>query len=42
MVELRTVPVLAAGFGAETMLEQPPRLAAMTISKLALAKTDAI
>jgi hypothetical protein len=41
-VEVRTVPVLTAVFGACTMFEQPPRPATMNVKKQALAKTDAI
>jgi hypothetical protein len=41
-VEVRTVPVLAAVFGAYTMLEQPPRPETMSAKKQAFAKTDAI
>ena len=42
MVELRTVPVLTALFGAFTMLEQPPRPVTMRAKKQAFAKTDGI
>src|SRR5215468_1347907 len=42
MVELRTVPVLTAVFGAFTMLEQPPRPVTMRAKKHAFAKTDGI
>jgi hypothetical protein len=41
-VEVRTVPVLTAVFGAYTMLEQPPRLATMNAKKQVFAKKDAI
>jgi hypothetical protein len=41
-VEVRTVPVLTAVFGAYRMLEQPPRSATMSAKKQAFAKTDAI
>jgi hypothetical protein len=41
-VELRTVPVLTAAFGAYTMLEHPARPATMRIKKPAFAKSDAI
>jgi hypothetical protein len=40
-VEVRTVPVLTAVFGAYTMLEQPLRPATMSATKQVFAKTDA-
>src|SRR6516225_1013489 len=42
MVELRTVPVLTAGFGAYTMLEQSLRPATTRVRKQAFAKTRGI
>jgi hypothetical protein len=41
-VEVRTVPVVTAVFGAYTILEQPPRPATMSAKKQAFTKTDAI
>src|SRR6476620_12676396 len=41
-VELRTVPVLTAAFGAYTMLEQPLRPATTRVKKQAFAKTHEI
>jgi hypothetical protein len=41
-VEVRTVPVFTAVFGAYATLEQPQRPATMSAKKQALAKTDAI
>jgi hypothetical protein len=42
MVELRTVPVRTAAFGAYTVLEQPHRPVTMRVKKQAFAKTDGI
>jgi hypothetical protein len=41
-VELRTVPVLTAAFGAYTMLEQPLRPATTSVKKQAFAKAHGI
>src|ERR1700751_3514813 len=41
-VELRTVPVLTAAFGAYTMLEQSLRPATTRVKKQAFAKTHGI